>query len=400
MNSRMTLPLLTILRMTNFAYIGIFGALLPSMEVSLHENLFWVSLVVSIAAIGWGISGFFLGPLTDRYGKRIFLVYGTLAMGLFCMLTAVESNFLLMVIFRFFGGVAGGAVGPASQAYVVEAFDPHAQKWAFGWLVSGYSLGGLTLMPGLLLIAGTWGWRSALLLLGATCLVLSVGLWLLFRVVVSLPNRGSSRNRSEGYRHALLSVLRESAAYRALLANLCERSAMNAVVIFFPVVLEDVYHLSLIAATPWVALLSAVAGLGAITGGRLPQLLHLADKWTYVGGILFGALMAGLGFWPIHDMSITITLTCIFGWLDGCVRPSYLNILARSVPSIGASMGWNALTNQAGGLIGISGTPVFVNEFGFGLLEWWIAGLLMISASFLVPISKRDSRPRLRTGVQ
>src|SRR5690242_21097176 len=56
--------------------MDIYLASMPSMTRALSATPEQVQLTLSLYMYGWGLSQIFVGPLTDRYGRRPLLVAG------------------------------------------------------------------------------------------------------------------------------------------------------------------------------------------------------------------------------------------------------------------------------------------------------------------------------------
>lgn len=99
------------------------------------------------------------GYLGDRWGHRRFLLVGTLSWSVLCLATSVVGSFGLLLLVRFFTGMAEGTYF-GNDRPLVNYYTP-ADKKATGQGVSALGMG-LGMGLGILLageIAQYWGWR-------------------------------------------------------------------------------------------------------------------------------------------------------------------------------------------------------------------------------------------------
>ena len=77
--------------------------------------------------IGMGVGTFFVGPLSDAFGRRNIIIIGLLfyiAMGFFAF---VSSSSEIVLAARFFQGIGSAAPRIVSQAIIRDLFS--GQKW-------------------------------------------------------------------------------------------------------------------------------------------------------------------------------------------------------------------------------------------------------------------------------
>lgn len=77
-------------------------------------------LLTSSAIIGSFIGAYWLGNLTDRFGRKAMITVDLIAFVLFAILTAIAPNILFLIIFRFLLGIGIGADYPISATLVSE----------------------------------------------------------------------------------------------------------------------------------------------------------------------------------------------------------------------------------------------------------------------------------------
>jgi SP family arabinose:H+ symporter-like MFS transporter len=95
-----------------------------------------VHFALSELQLGWGVSSLlfgcmigaiFIGPITDKLGRKRSLICIALIFAVTSILSAIAPSFLLFVIARIVGGLAVGAASMVSPLYIAEA-SPYAVR--------------------------------------------------------------------------------------------------------------------------------------------------------------------------------------------------------------------------------------------------------------------------------
>ncbi|HEY4399690.1 MAG TPA: sugar porter family MFS transporter [Lactobacillaceae bacterium] len=136
--------------------------------------------VVSAVLVGAIIGAAFIGPLSDRFGRRRLLIVSAMIFFVGALGSGVAANFEALVISRVILGIAVGAASALIPTYLSE-LAPADKRGGVGTLfqlmimtgiflayVSNYALSGLTL-----------GWRWMLALAAIPAVVLFIGGFLL-----------------------------------------------------------------------------------------------------------------------------------------------------------------------------------------------------------------------------
>ncbi len=116
----------TIMMTVAFAIDSMLPAL-PAIGHSLHvvnENR-W-SLVITAFTIGFGIAQLFIGTLSDRFGRRTFLLMSLVAYALCSILAAVASSFVLLLAARALQGIGAAGARVLAVSVVRDRFEGRA----------------------------------------------------------------------------------------------------------------------------------------------------------------------------------------------------------------------------------------------------------------------------------
>ena len=145
-----------------------------------------ISFAASLRGLEMGIFSPVVGLLVDRFGCRILIFAGSLIVGFaLLLLSFTQSLAMFYVSFLLLAFGAGGCAGVVLLAVVANWFHRNVGK-AFGIVASGIGASGL-LIPLIVGMIDSYGWRTALV-------ILAVGMW-----VIGLPLSLVLRHHPEHY---------------------------------------------------------------------------------------------------------------------------------------------------------------------------------------------------------
>ncbi len=157
---------------------------LPAIAQALGSDSGGAQLTLSAYMIGFGSGQLIIGPLSDRYGRRPVMMWGTLVFVLASAACALADTVETLVLARFVQAL-GACVGPVlGRAVVRDVYGPHEAARVLSHVSTATALAPL-LAP----VFGGWlsaqfGWRSTFIVLTGYGLALI----LLARVVLQETN--------------------------------------------------------------------------------------------------------------------------------------------------------------------------------------------------------------------
>jgi len=107
-----------------------------------------------------------VGFLVDRHGARPYLVGGTLIMALSISAMAFAPNYWVILGLALLSGVGNSVIHPADYAILAGSINKSRMGRAFAMHTFTGNLGFALAPPVIALLAVTFGWREALLLVG------------------------------------------------------------------------------------------------------------------------------------------------------------------------------------------------------------------------------------------
>ncbi len=148
---------------------------LPGMARELHSSAAVMGLTLTAFLIGIALGQIALGPISDAFGRRPFVVGGPIAFLLLSLACAAAPNGPLLVAIRFLQGLAGAAGVVCGRAVISDFYrGGQADRRQAAAIAAG--LIGPVVAPGiggLILTVGSW--RTIFLVLSAVAVLMVVG---------------------------------------------------------------------------------------------------------------------------------------------------------------------------------------------------------------------------------
>lgn len=190
---RALVPLLVVLAAIGPMALNLPLPAVPGLALYFDTDPGTIQLTITLYLAGMAVAQLFLGPLSDRYGRRP-VILGALAvtavMSLFAALAASAAMLILARVLQSFGASAGQVIG---RAIIRDVFDKDRAASMIGWVTMAMvvapmvspSIGGL--------MTETIGWRwvfAATAVIAGVTLVLAAIRLPETRAVVSSPTVG------------------------------------------------------------------------------------------------------------------------------------------------------------------------------------------------------------------
>lgn len=134
-------------------------------------GLSWISMSYLLAAAVFLVP---LGKLGDTFGRTKLFLYGNILFAVFTLLCGLATNASMMIVLRFFQGLAAAMMTATAMALVISAFPPNERGKVIGLNVSAVYVGSsIAPMVGGFLTDSV-GWRSIFFINAFTSIVLSL----------------------------------------------------------------------------------------------------------------------------------------------------------------------------------------------------------------------------------
>lgn len=130
-----------------------------------------LTTAATVGLVGMGIGAVTIGPLTDRFGRRVSL---TVSVGVFSVLTlalAWAPSVAAFVTLRFLSGLGLGACLPTALTYMSEHARSGRRSSAVTQMMTGYHVGAVLTAVLALVVIPRFGWEAMFAIGGAAGLL-------------------------------------------------------------------------------------------------------------------------------------------------------------------------------------------------------------------------------------
>ena len=372
---RTALIVLTLLNLVNYVDRSVLNAVQPLVQSEFQLTKTQLGYLTSAFLIFYMIAAPFVGPLADRYSRKLIIALGAFFWSGLTLLTAVTHNYTELLIRHTLVGIGEATFVTIAPTFVADLFaaEKRGRILAVFYLAIpvgfalGYLLGGH--------LGPTHGWRFPFYIAAAPGFL--IGIAVLF---LKEPVRGQFDTLKETPdRNTVLGLARNPAFLTATLGMAMMTFSMGGILVWMPQFLFSERHYTLEAANSMFGIIVVVDGiLAALIGGWLGDYLLPRMKGSYyfisaVGMALGVPVMIVALFHHGRAMVPAIAIAAFFLLLN----TSPLN--AALINSVGAH---------------IRATAIAVNIFIIHILGdvpsptmmGWVADRKSLQAAFVLPV--------------
>lgn len=341
------------------------SAALPLLRVDWHMSASQAGMVQSAYHVGFLISLFSVGFLSDRHGaRRIYLLTSIAAVVSGLMFAVFADGFVSALLLYGLTGLCSGGSYTPGLAIIAQRMRER-QGRALGFYLAAASLGyaiGLLIASAMIPLAG---WRSAFIV--TACFPL-LGLVLGYRALRDVPNIVHPVPDGHGTRRRLIEVMRNKPAMLSIWGYTFHAWELLGMWAWLPAFLAA------------AAVASGTAGTQAVSlGATLSALTYLA---AVVGSVLGGSLSDRWGRTTVTLMMALASLVCSFsfGWMIGMPMFAlvavavFYNVTGVADSSIHSTT-LTELTDPR--YLGAAYSLRSVLGFGAGAIAPWVFGLVL-----------------------
>jgi MFS transporter, Spinster family, sphingosine-1-phosphate transporter len=275
---RTALIVLTALNLLNYADRNVLFAVQPLVQEEFHLSNVQIGYLTSAFLGFYMIAAPFVGPLADRYSRKLIIVLGGLFWSGLTLLTAVTHNYTELLIRHTLVGVGEATFVTIAPTFVADLFAEEKRGRILGVFylaipvgsAAGYLLGGH--------LAPLYGWRFPFYVAAAPGFVLALAVMFLKE-----PERGQFDSQKETpERSTILGLFRNPAFLTSTLGMAAMTYSLGGIQVWMPKFLFSERGYTLEAANFAFGIIIVIDGiLSALLGGWLGDRLLPRMKSAY-----------------------------------------------------------------------------------------------------------------------
>jgi len=304
--------------------LAIISPFLPELAENHGANGFWIGMIFAGFGISRGIITPFIGKVSDRVGRKIFVVAGLFVYTVVSLFYPRADSVFLLTLVRLFHGLSAGMILPIVMAYVGEFSKQGTEGLTTGVLNTVLYLG---LAAGPLIggeVAERYGFNAVfytMALLGAITLLL---------VMFFLPEvKGHTKEEKGGI--APFNILIKYSYIKAVLIMSFISVALFAIFMSFvpSIGIKDYVDMTHIGFIISVSIL--IAGILQVPFGRL------ADRYDRLGKLLQCSVGISVSMMAIFVLPFCPDFKALF--LTGCIMGLGAAISTPALSTISVGIG-------------------------------------------------------------
>lgn len=379
----------------------VLGAVIPTLSATGDLGFTDGSLTTAstLGLVGVGIGAVMIGPLTDRYGRRLSLIVCIASFSVLTLAIPLATNVWQFTALRFLAGLGLGACLPTALAYMSEHAKPGRGGSQVTRMMTGYHVGAvLTALLALALI-DPLGWE-AMFVVGGLAGLVTVPL-----LVWKLPESATYLAAREAReKDPTVPVVRSSEVVRGrylpVSIGLWVASFMGLLLVYglntwLPKIMGEAGY-SIQAGTGLLLILNVGAVIGLLVAGVVSD--ARGNKPVVLAWFGLAAVFLALLSIRLESSLLVygaVLLTGVFVFSAQVLVYAFVGHLYP--PEIrGTALGMAAGVGRAGAIVGPSLGGVLVTAgiaYPWGFYAFAAAAVIAVGALAVVPAHLRDEAP-------
>jgi len=339
--------------------------------------------LVTAAYGGPGIlTSLLMGPYSDRFGRRVFLVAGAFVMGTFTLLSAFATSFDVLIALRAVAGIGGSVIFPNANALIADSFPYRERGRAMGTVIAFNTMASVIGIPVAGVVAEATSWRVSVGFVGVLAMV--AGILLVFFLKPAEGN-GSQQRISQLYRSILTNSSAVAAIISSFLGSLYWFTWITYLVVFF----QHTFGLSQGTASTY----SLTMGLGVLVGSQIGG--RIGDRIGHrrvvaIAIVISGVLLLALTNLPLPLLAAAV-LNLALSAVIGARFATNTSLLSEQVPEArGTLLALSSATIAFAIVVGATLGGFFVDTLGFGAIGVFCMGAALLSCVIVLAFVRED----------
>ena len=366
--------------------------LLPIFAASLGASDALLGLIVSVSTLTGMATKPLFGLLSDRMGRRLWLIIGTLIFAGVPFLYALIETPGQLIAIRLLHGTATAIYGPVTVAYVAERGGKRKAE-RLGWF-------GMARSGGYLIGPVVAGWL--LLSLEPVTVFTLIGALSVAAFIPVLTMEGDEPGpQKEALPRTNHSIDRQGAGLLSVQAirGLLKRQAvlLGAPAVWLSGALEAAVFVVTYGIKAFLPVYALTAGYSTVEIGLFfsaqegalillkPWGGRLGDRLGHVRAVSLGMICLALSLPFLLMAASTVSLLAVavaMGAAQAMIFPATVALIAEQVPAdkVGAGMGLAGSLKNAGKVVGPLLGGLLIAGLGYGGMFWMLAGVMLAAA--------------------
>ena len=368
--------LLGLLGFLTFAAVYVGVVMAPVLEPIAAE--FGITTgAAGLVVAGYGAPGILVpllaGPYSDRFGRKRFLMAGSLIMGVFTLLAAVATSFAMLVAMRMIAGIGSSLIWPNVTATVGDSIPYRERGSAMATVIGLNTLAAVVGVPVAGIVAEGTSWRVSVAIVGILSIIAAV--LLLWRLRPAQTRLSESRVR-ELYRSILTNRSAVAAIGSSLLGSLYWLTWSTYIVVFF----QRSFGLAEGIASTFALTLGLGVLVGSQLGGRLGT--RIGHKPVVGGSVLISGTLLLVQTNLTPPLVATAILNLVLSAVIGARFASNTTLLTEQVPEArGTLLALSASVYSVSLVAGATLGGILIDALGF-----WALGAFCFAAALLAAL--------------
>ncbi len=285
---------------------------LPSLSKAFSTSQFWIQTSMSVCMIGLAAGQIVIGPLSDKFGRRIPLLISMWMFVVASVACVFATNIYFFVAMRFFQGIAGAGGIVLSRSIPSDNYSGMELAKFLALVAAVHSIAPVAapIAGGITLTFASWRFVFVILsVLGVFLLLLS------YRLGESLEES----RRSKLSALAIFKLYKNVFLDKVALYYILQQGAMAIILFVYisssPYIFQEIYGLNAISFSGIFALNAAGIGLGAMLSSKFRR-RRTAVVFSGVGAFavaLVEAFVVCGGADVVVVESLLFIMMCLFG---------------------------------------------------------------------------------------
>jgi predicted MFS family arabinose efflux permease len=151
----------------------ILSPVLREIAASFHVSVGRVGMTVTGYALAAAGAALVIGPLSDRIGRRSFLLGAGLTFGIGSTVALLASTFTIFAAARVIAGASAGVISALVVATIADHVPYERRGRAMSWVASAYFAAPILFVPAASWLADRFGWRALYVIFASSAVVIT-----------------------------------------------------------------------------------------------------------------------------------------------------------------------------------------------------------------------------------